>query len=149
WCVRAMQPPSAGRWHRSSADSGCEGRRRRQCSDPTTSLSPLPYRRRGFVFGSISLLLRKRFSMLMETPRPLAADWLVGGGEMGERIRAHDWARTALGPIESWPQSLRSALSICLGSRFPIVLYWGAELTVLYNDAYAEILGRKHPWALG
>ena len=87
--------------------------------------------------------------MLMETPRPLAADWLVGGGEMGERIRAHDWARTPLGPVESWPHSLRSALSICLGSRFPIVLYWGSELTVLYNDAYAEILGKKHPWALG
>jgi len=87
--------------------------------------------------------------MLMETPRPLAADWLVGGGEMGERIRAHDWARTPLGPLENWPQSLRSAVSICLGSRFPIVLYWGPERTVLYNDAYAEILGKKHPWALG
>jgi hypothetical protein len=85
----------------------------------------------------------------MDTPRPLAADWLVGGGEMGARSRAHDWARTALGPIEAWPQSLRSALSICLGSRFPIVLYWGAERAVLYNDAYAEILGKKHPWALG
>jgi PAS domain S-box-containing protein len=85
----------------------------------------------------------------MDIPRPLAADWLVGGGEMGERIRADDWSRSSLGPIESWPQSLRSALSICLGSRFPIVLYWGAERTVLYNDAYAEILGKKHPWALG
>jgi PAS domain S-box-containing protein len=85
----------------------------------------------------------------MDIPRPLAADWLVGGGEMGARIRAHDWPRTPLGPIEAWPQSLRSALSICLGSRFPIVLYWGADRTVLYNDAYAEILGKKHPWALG
>ena len=85
----------------------------------------------------------------MNDPRPLAADWLAGGGEMGARIRAHDWSRTPLGPIESWPQSLRSALSICLGSRFPIVLYWGADRTVFYNDAYAEILGKKHPWALG
>ncbi|MFL6565218.1 MAG: ATP-binding protein, partial [Burkholderiales bacterium] len=85
----------------------------------------------------------------METLRPLAADWLVGGGEMGARIRAHDWSRSPLGPMEGWPQSLRSALSICLGSRFPIVLYWGAERAVLYNDAYAEILGKKHPWALG
>src|SRR4029077_19678795 len=85
----------------------------------------------------------------MDTPLPLAPDWLVGGGEMGARIRAHEWSRTPLGPIEAWPQSLRSALSICLGSRFPIVLYWGTERTVLYNDAYAEILGKKHPWALG
>src|SRR6185369_15442480 len=63
--------------------------------------------------------------------------------------RAHDWSCTPLGPIQAWPQSLRSALSICLGSRFPIVLYWGADRVVLYNDAYAEILGKKHPWALG
>ena len=85
----------------------------------------------------------------MDRLQPVPADWLVGGGEMGARIRAHDWSRTPLGPIEAWPQSLRSALSICLGSRFPIVLYWGTERTVLYNDAYAEILGKKHPWALG
>ncbi len=76
-------------------------------------------------------------------------NFLAGGGEMGERMRALDWSKTVLGPVESWPQSLRSAVSICLGSRFPIVLYWGADYVVLYNDAYAEILGRKHPWALG
>jgi len=85
----------------------------------------------------------------MDRLQPLPVDWVVGGGEMGARIRAHEWSRTPLGPIEAWPQSLRSALSICLGSRFPIVLYWGTERTVLYNDAYAEILGKKHPWALG
>jgi signal transduction histidine kinase/FixJ family two-component response regulator len=85
----------------------------------------------------------------MDTPQPSAADWLIGGGEMGARFRAHDWSRTPLGAIESWAHSLRSALSICLGSRFPIVLYWGADRTVFYNDAYAEILGTKHPWALG
>src|SRR5215470_19414215 len=68
---------------------------------------------------------------------------------MGELVRAKDWSKTPLGPLISWPQSLRSALSICLGSRFPIVIYWGAELVVLYNDAYARILGSKHPDALG
>jgi signal transduction histidine kinase len=76
-------------------------------------------------------------------------DFLSGGGAMGERIRSLDWSATALGPLEHCSQSLGSALSICLGSRFPIVIYWGAEYTVLYNDAYAEILGKKHPWALG
>jgi signal transduction histidine kinase len=68
---------------------------------------------------------------------------------MGALMRAKDWSQTALGPVEHWPESLRSAISICLGSRFPIVLYWGPSLVVLYNDAYAEILGKKHPWALG
>jgi len=75
--------------------------------------------------------------------------WLTGGGQMGELIRAFDWASTLLGPLAAWPQSLRSALSIGLGSRFPIVIYWGPDLVVLYNDAYAEILGKKHPTALG
>ena len=78
-----------------------------------------------------------------------SACWLVGGGEMGSAVRAKDWSSTPLGAIDTWPQSLRSALGICLGSRFPIVIFWASDLVVLYNDAYAEILGKKHPWALG
>jgi PAS domain S-box-containing protein len=77
---------------------------------------------------------------------PVAAvDLFSGGGEMGERMRAFDWASTSLGPVEGWSQSLKSAVSICLTSRFPIVLMCGPDLTVLYNDAYIPILGRKHP----
>ena len=64
-------------------------------------------------------------------------------------MRSLDWSKTPLGPISSWPQSLKTSLSICLASRFPIVLYWGPEYVVLYNDAYSTILGSKHPWALG
>ena len=78
---------------------------------------------------------------------PLA--FLAGGGEMGERIRAFDWSRTPLGPIGGWPHSLRSALSICLDSNFPIALYWGGDLVLLYNDEWSPIPGEKHPWALG
>jgi PAS domain S-box-containing protein len=74
---------------------------------------------------------------------------LTGGGEMGKLMRAMDWSKTKLGPIEQWPQSLRTSVSICLASRFPIVMYWGPEYVVLYNDAYSTILGSKHPWALG
>jgi PAS domain S-box-containing protein len=74
---------------------------------------------------------------------------LAGGGELGRLMRALDWAKTPLGPFETWPQSLRTSASICLASRFPIVMYWGPELVVLYNDAYSQILGSKHPWALG
>jgi hypothetical protein len=66
--------------------------------------------------------------------------WLAGGGEMSRLIRERDWVQTALGPIESWPQSLKTSVSICLASRFPIVLYWGPECVVLYNDAYRTIL---------
>ena len=68
---------------------------------------------------------------------------------MGERIRAYDWTTTPLGPPENWPQSLRSALSICLHSNFPMAIYWGDGFRLLYNDAWASVLGPRHPQALG
>ncbi|MGN6550486.1 MAG: response regulator [Pararhizobium sp.] len=68
---------------------------------------------------------------------------------MGALMRAHAWDETPFGPPEDWPQSLRSALSICLGTNFPIAIYWGPELALLYNDAWSPIPGEKHPWALG
>ena len=82
-------------------------------------------------------------------PDPAIFDFLSGGGELGALMRTRDWASTPLGAIDQWPQSLRTSVSICLASRFPIVMYWGSELVVLYNDAYRVILGGKHPWALG
>lgn len=68
---------------------------------------------------------------------------------MGELIRTFDWAATPLGDIENWPQSLWSALSICLSAQFPICIYWGPHYIMLYNDAWKAIPGRRHPWALG
>ena len=68
---------------------------------------------------------------------------------MGALMRSLDWSRTPLGPPSKWPQSLRSALSICLGTSFPIAIYWGHELALLYNDAWSPIPGEKHPQALG
>jgi PAS domain S-box-containing protein len=70
-------------------------------------------------------------------------------GEMGRRIWAYDWSKSPLGPMEYWPQSLRTAVSICLGSRFPMMLWWGPELTNIYNDAFIPVLGGWHPNALG
>ena len=75
--------------------------------------------------------------------------FLSGGGEMGARMRAFDWSKTALGPLETWPQSLRTSVSTCLNSRFAIVMWWGNDLVTLYNDAYSHILSKKHPAALG
>ncbi|GAB3953382.1 hypothetical protein GCM10028805_36990 [Spirosoma harenae] len=75
--------------------------------------------------------------------------FLSGGGELGDMIRSYGWAQTPLGAVEGWPQSLRSALSICLNSNFPIAIYWGKELQLLYNNAWKPIPGNKHPWALG
>jgi PAS domain S-box-containing protein len=83
------------------------------------------------------------------SPRDSAPGFLAGGGEMGERMRAMDWAQTALGDLRHWPQSLRSAVSILLPSRAQIVLFWGPELVTLYNDAYRPVFGVKHPRVLG
>ena len=76
-------------------------------------------------------------------------DFLAGGGELGERIRTFDWARTPLGLPEQWPQSLRTVVGLMLTSRQPIWIGWGDELTYLYNDPYKSIIGGKHPEALG
>jgi PAS domain S-box-containing protein len=80
---------------------------------------------------------------------PLTASWLVGGGEMGARVRALDWSKTPLGPLEAWPQSLRTAVRIALDSRYPMFVWWGEERINLYNDAYIPVLGARHPSALG
>ena len=64
-------------------------------------------------------------------------------------MRAHDWSTSPLGPPDTWPQSLRTTVSLLLQSRFPMFVAWGTELGFLYNDPYAEILGAKHPAALG
>jgi PAS domain S-box-containing protein len=75
--------------------------------------------------------------------------FLANGGEMGERMRAFDWSCSPLGPPQEWPLALKTATSLLLSSKFPMFLAWGQELRFLYNDAYSEVLGGKHPVALG
>ena len=75
--------------------------------------------------------------------------FLLGGGEMGARMRDMDWAKTPLGSVDAWPQSLRSTVSMLLPSRAQIIVFWGPEFSVLYNDAYRPVFGAKHPHALG
>ncbi|CAM4052584.1 PAS domain S-box-containing protein [Pedobacter westerhofensis] len=75
--------------------------------------------------------------------------FLSGGGEMGKLIRSMDWSKTALGPIEEWPQSLRTSVSLCLSSTFPILIAWGPETIQIYNDSYRPICGAKHPESMG
>ncbi|MBW4687150.1 MAG: PAS domain-containing protein [Komarekiella atlantica HA4396-MV6] len=76
-------------------------------------------------------------------------DLFVKGGEMGALMRSLDWSQLPLGAVENWSSSLKTAVSICLNSRFPMVIWWGKELVLLYNDAWQPILGTKHPHALG
>ena len=71
------------------------------------------------------------------------------GGEAGGLVRAHDWAATPLGPPERWPHALRTLVGVMLRSRQPMVVAWGPQHTMLYNDSYIPILGQRHPDALG
>ena len=75
--------------------------------------------------------------------------FLRGDGEMTRLIRSRDWEHTPLGPMASWPQSLRTTVSICLASNFPINIVWGPEHTQIYNDGYRTLCGDKHPASLG
>jgi PAS domain S-box-containing protein len=84
------------------------------------------------------------------TAAPEGLGWLAGGGEMGARMRAKDWRATPLGAPETWPQSIKTAISICLHSRFPILIWVGPELRQVYNDSFISFLGEaKHPVMLG
>ena len=82
-------------------------------------------------------------------PRPAAHVVFPEIGEMGRLCRAMDWAGTPLGPVEEWPQSLRTAAGTVIGHAFPSILCWGPGLIQIYNDGYIPVHGAKHPWGLG
>jgi PAS domain S-box-containing protein len=77
------------------------------------------------------------------------SDLFAGGGEMGARMQALDWSKTAVGPLEGWPHSLKTIVRIMLTSRYAMWMGWGRDLTFFCNDAYRPTLGVKHEWALG
>ncbi|MFY0574874.1 hypothetical protein ACN28S_11340 [Cystobacter fuscus] len=73
----------------------------------------------------------------------------AGPSEMHARIRAHDWSASILGPMETWPESLKALVRTMLSSRYPMILTWGPSFLQFYNDAYSKLIGDKHPAALG
>ena len=70
-------------------------------------------------------------------------------GEMAGRIRAFDWSRTELGNLDTWPKSLSSSVQMMLASPLPMVMLWGRPGYMIYNDAYSEFAGGRHPYLLG
>lgn len=76
-------------------------------------------------------------------------EFLGNGGELGRLIRNLDWASTPLGPAGEWPGCLKTATSLLLQSPVPIVMLWGKEGVMIYNDAYSIFAGRRHPQLLG
>jgi PAS domain S-box-containing protein len=87
--------------------------------------------------------MKARNDLVSTTPPATASE------AMEARVRSHDWSRTPLGPIPQWPPQLQTLVDMCLLNRFPMTVWWGPELTLIYNDAYAPILGKRHPDALG
>ena len=78
-----------------------------------------------------------------------APGFLAGGGEAGALMRSLDWAATALGDPDGWPQPLKTLVGLMLAAGQPMCIIWGPERTYLYNDRYRPILGQKHPAGLG
>ena len=73
----------------------------------------------------------------------------VGDSEMAQRMRDVVWTDTPLGEPDGWPAALRTAVGLMLRSRLPMYVAWGPKWGLLYNDAYAPLLGARHPDALG
>lgn len=75
--------------------------------------------------------------------------WPTGSGEMATLVRDYAWSRTVLGKSQSWQQSLRTAVELTLSCQFPMFVLWGGDLIQIYNDAYRDLMGSKHPAGLG
>jgi len=75
--------------------------------------------------------------------------FLAGGGELGLLIAKFNWSKTSIGPIESWPQVIKTTVALILRSPIPIVTLWGDKGVMIYNDGYAEFAGARHPDILG
>ena len=97
-----------------------------------------------------SLKVDHKITELDESANGQAMDCLAGGGEMGALMRSLDWSATPVGPVSAWPQSLRTAVSICISSLYPIEIWWGPQYIRFYYDADRPILAStKHPQFIG
>ncbi len=93
--------------------------------------------------------MERRFNSKKANNPPSHTNSIVGGGEMGRRIRSYNWAETSMGPVKGWSQCLTFAVNMMLQSPSPMVLLWGTRGITFYNDAYIAFAGNKHPAMLG
>ena len=92
-------------------------------------------------------VLRPESEMPLRRP---VLPFLLGGGEMGALIRAHEWKATSIGEPDTWPASLRTCVMLLLNAEQPMYIWWGPELLCLYNDAYRRSIGpERHPGSIG
>src|SRR5512146_196752 len=81
--------------------------------------------------------------------RPVVDDPFRSAGSLRELYATLDWAATPLGAPSTWTPALRNAAGLALSTRFPVALMWGPEFVLVYNEAYVDLIGDKHPRALG
>ncbi|KAK6340009.1 hypothetical protein TWF730_001786 [Orbilia blumenaviensis] len=91
---------------------------------------------------------------LKQTHGPGIADWTRAESsdslpEFLKIIRDFDWANTSLGPIDEWPQCLRTSIVLMCSSCFPSALYYGPDYIFIYNEAFSQMMSSLHPWSLG
>ncbi|WP_256735112.1 PAS domain S-box protein [Variovorax sp. dw_954] len=82
---------------------------------------------------------------------PVESTWpfLTGGGQLAGLIASRDWSRTPVGPLGHWPPHMKAATALMLRSVVPIVMLWGDDGVMVYNDAYSVFAGKRHPQLLG
>ncbi|MBD0334814.1 MAG: response regulator [Cyanobacteria bacterium Co-bin13] len=112
---------------------------------PDSSATPRSDRASDIASGPPESVSAFRVQLPLNAKRRLFGD----RSEMANLISDFNWSATPLGPVETWSQSLRSLVKTLLASRYPMVLIWGPSLIQFYNDAYSQLIGSKHPAALG
>jgi PAS domain S-box-containing protein len=100
-------------------------------------------------FADAGEVVRAGLTALRDGRRPVAAGWPVGGGACGSLVRESRWADGPLGPVDGWSLELRATVANVVNSPVAKVLMWGPDHIMIYNDAYAEIAGDKHPASFG
>lgn len=90
----------------------------------------------------------KRMPLNAESSKSGPCVWPDSSAQLGRLICAHDWS-ASLGPLDGWPPVLRIILDLVLAAPYPAALWWDRDLTLIYNDAFAVIIGKRHPNALG
>ncbi|WP_147707868.1 type II toxin-antitoxin system ParD family antitoxin, partial [Microvirga massiliensis] len=101
------------------------------------------------VRAGLRALEKEEHHLLKRDETPACNLDFLDDSETGRLTRVYEWSRTSIGPLSSWPQSLKTTVGLLLRSPVPIVLLWGPDGVMIYNDAYSDFAGGRHPRLFG